>query len=64
MSRFICHCCAASFHTTKAQDPQRDKKYGTCEGCHELVARDWAKHGFAGKPMNHMLAMARLRKYA
>jgi hypothetical protein len=61
----ICHCCGASFYTTKPHDPERDAGYGTCEACHERVAGSWHKHGFPGeRPITIAEARARLAKYA
>lgn len=65
-SRYVhCHCCGASFYTTKPHDPERDTGYGTCEACHGRVAESWHKHGFPGeRRITIEEARARLAKYA
>jgi DNA-directed RNA polymerase subunit RPC12/RpoP len=65
MSRvYLCSCCGARFRTSKPQNPQRDRGYGACEDCHELLARDYAKHGYACRDVTYEEAKAILAKYA
>ena len=30
---YQCHCCGVRFESKKKQDPQRDKRFGTCHQC-------------------------------
>lgn len=39
MSSYICGCCLAYIVTEKAQDPQRDDGYGTCDSCFESMVK-------------------------
>lgn len=36
---FMCCCCAQYFTSTKPQNPQRDKGYGTCRRCRHRISQ-------------------------
>lgn len=40
---FLCNCCGVGFVSSKPQDPERDRGYGTCEDCRESAAKEVAK---------------------
>ncbi len=61
---FRCACCGNGFWTEKPQDVERDTGYGTCEDCHDRVAKSWVKYGFTCKPINMAEATLRLATFA
>jgi len=61
---FVCHCCTKRFLSARAQDPQRDEGYGTCEACHDFVADGWVRSGSFPGVTTLDDARARLRRYA
>ena len=64
LKRFKCHCCCEWFFTDKPQDLQRDIGYGTCEACHNMIAEDRAKWGYAGKKVTLAEALLHLKTHA
>jgi hypothetical protein len=61
---FSCHCCTKRFLSARPQDPQRDEGRGTCEDCHEFVARGWVQGGSFPGVRTLEDARARLARYA
>lgn len=46
MTYFICNCCGAGFDSDKEQDPNRDRRFGTCPSCIPSIAKDAERFGF------------------
>jgi hypothetical protein len=61
---FICHMCMSRFRSTKQQDPQRDRGYGTCPGCKDAYVVELVKFGYSTRTVTTEQAEQLYARYA